>query len=86
MDEAGVKGYTADNWYGLVAPAGTPGAIITRLHTETHKLLKAPDVTERLGSAGFEVRLSTPDEYASFTRTEIAKWGKIVKSIGLKAD
>lgn len=86
VDEAGVKGYTADNWYGLVAPAGTPGPIITRLHTETHKLLKAPDVADRLGGAGFEVMLSSPDEYAAFTRTEIAKWGKIVKAIGLKAD
>ena len=86
VDEAGVKGYTADNWYGLVAPAGTPAPIITRLHTETLTLLKAPDVKDRLGGAGFEVLTNTPDEYAAFTRSEIAKWGKVVKAIGLRAD
>jgi tripartite-type tricarboxylate transporter receptor subunit TctC len=86
VDEAGVKGYTADNWYGLVAPAGTPAPVITRLHSETHTLLKVPDVKDRLGSAGFEVLTSTPDEYAAFTRSEVAKWGKVVKALGLRAD
>jgi len=86
IDEAGVKGYAADSWYGLVAPAGTPAAAITRLHSETHKFLKAPDVKDRLDKSGFEVLTSTSDEYAAFTRSEIAKWGKVVKAIGLRAD
>jgi tripartite-type tricarboxylate transporter receptor subunit TctC len=84
--EAGVPGYDAGSWYGLVAPAGTPAAVITRLHTETVKLLNLPDVKERLYNAGLEVVTSTPDEYTAFTRSEIVKWGKIVKSTGLRAD
>jgi tripartite-type tricarboxylate transporter receptor subunit TctC len=84
--EAGVSGYDAGSWYGLAAPAGTPKEAITRLHTETVKLLKLADVKDRLDNAGFEVLTSTPEEYAAFTRTEVAKWGKIVKGIGLRAD
>jgi tripartite-type tricarboxylate transporter receptor subunit TctC len=84
--EAGVTGYDASAWYGLAAPVGTPPAVITRLHAETVKLLKLPDVKDRLDSAGFEVVTSTPEEYAAFTRNEIVKWGKIVKSTGLRAD
>ena len=84
--EAGVPGYEAGSWYGLVGPAGTPKDAITRLHTETVKLLKLPDVKDRLDNAGFEVLTSTPEEYLAFTRTEVAKWGKIVKTIGLRAD
>ncbi len=84
--EAGVPGYEAGSWYGLVAPAGTPAAVITRLHAETVKLLHLADVKERLYHAGLEVVTSTPDEYAAFTRSEIAKWGKIVKATGLRAD
>jgi tripartite-type tricarboxylate transporter receptor subunit TctC len=84
--EAGVPGYEAGSWYGLVAPAGTPKDVIARLHTETVKLLKLADVKDRLDNAGFEVVTSTPEEYAAFTRSEVVKWGKIVKTIGLRAD
>lgn len=74
------------SWYGLAVPAGTPKEIIARLHAETTKLLKLPDVTQRLGTSGFEVLTSTPDEYGAFTRNEIAKWGKMVKAAGLKIE
>jgi tripartite-type tricarboxylate transporter receptor subunit TctC len=84
--ETGVKGYEAGSWYGLSAPANTPPAIITRLHAETLKVLALPDVKERLFNAGFEIVTSTPEQFAAFTRTEIQKWGKIVKSANLKAD
>ncbi|HKA41339.1 MAG TPA: tripartite tricarboxylate transporter substrate binding protein [Burkholderiales bacterium] len=86
IEEAGVAGYEAGSWYGLVAPAGTAKEIIGRLHAETLKLLKLPDVKDRLDNAGFEVLTSTPEEYAAFTRNEVAKWGKIVKATGLRAD
>jgi len=84
--ETGVAGYEAGSWYGLSAPANTPPAIIARLHTETLKVVALPDVKERLFNAGFEIVTSTPEQFAAFTRTEIQKWGKIVKSAGLKAD
>jgi hypothetical protein len=84
--ETGVKGYEAGSWYGLSAPAGTSKEIIARLHAETIKVMALPDVKERLFNAGFEVVTSSPEQFAAFTRSEIQKWGKLVKATGLKAD
>ena len=84
--ETGVAGYEAGSWYGLSAPAGTPKDIIGRLHAETIKVVALPDVKERLFNAGFEVVTSSPEQFAEFTRTEIQKWGKLVKAAGLKVD
>jgi tripartite-type tricarboxylate transporter receptor subunit TctC len=84
--ETGVKGYEAGSWYGLSAPAGTSKEIIARLHAETIKVMALPDVKERLFNAGFEVVTSNPEQFAAFTRSEIVKWGKLVKATGLKAD
>ena len=84
--ETGVKGYEAGSWYGLSAPAGTPRPIIERLHAATTKVMALPDINERLAKAGFEVVTSTPEEFAAFTKSEIQKWGKLVKATGLKVD
>jgi tripartite-type tricarboxylate transporter receptor subunit TctC len=84
--EAGLPGYAAGSWYGLVAPAGTPRDIIARLHAETLKVLRLPEVKERLDATGFEVLTSTPEEYAAFTRSEIEKWAKVVRASGARAD
>ncbi|MGH8632965.1 MAG: Bug family tripartite tricarboxylate transporter substrate binding protein [Burkholderiales bacterium] len=84
--ETGVAGYEAGSWYGLSAPAGTSKEIIARLHAETIKVMALPDIKERLFNAGFEVVTSSPEQFAEFTRTEIQKWGKLVKATGLKAD
>lgn len=84
--ETGVAGYEAGSWYGLSAPAGTPKEIVARVHAETIKVMALPEVRERLFNAGFEVVTSNPGEFAAFTRNEIQKWGRLVKSIGLKAD
>ena len=86
ISEAGVPGYDAGSWYGLLVPAGTPKEVVARLNAETVKLLKLPEVKERLDSAGFEVLVSTPEEYAAFTRNEIEKWAKVVKASGARAD
>jgi tripartite-type tricarboxylate transporter receptor subunit TctC len=84
--ETGVKGYEAGSWYGLSAPARTPRDIINRLHAATIKVMALPEINERLAKAGFEVVTSTPEEFAAFTKSEIQKWGKLVKATGLKAD
>jgi tripartite-type tricarboxylate transporter receptor subunit TctC len=84
--ETGVAGYEAGSWYGLSAPAGTPKDIIGRLNAETIKVVALPDVKERLFNAGFEVVTSSPEQFGEFTRTEIQKWGKLVKAAGLKVD
>jgi tripartite-type tricarboxylate transporter receptor subunit TctC len=84
--ETGVKGYEAGSWYGLSAPAGTSKDIIARLHAETVKVMALPDVKERLFNAGFEVVTSNPEQFAAFTRSEIQKWGKLVRATGLKIE
>jgi tripartite-type tricarboxylate transporter receptor subunit TctC len=84
--EAGVPGYDAGSWYGLVAPAGTSRDIVTRLNAEAAKALKQADLKKTFDTAGLEILPSTPEEYEAFTRAEVAKWGKVVKAVGLKAD
>lgn len=86
ISEAGVPGYEAEIWYGLSVPAGTPRELIARLHAEMTKLLKQPDIVQHLDKAGFQARVSTPDEYGALTRREIDKWAKVVKAAGMRAD
>jgi len=84
--EQGLGGYDLENWYGLLAPARTPKDVIAKLNRETVKALTTPDVKERLIAQGFEVRTSTPEEFAAYIKTEYTKWSKIVKASGAKAD
>jgi tripartite-type tricarboxylate transporter receptor subunit TctC len=86
VSEAGVKGYEAGTWYGFLVPTGTSKAIVARLHDESVKLLKAPDVKSRLDAAGFEPYGTTPAEFGTYIRSEIAKWSKVVRASGVRAD
>ncbi len=84
--EAGVPGYEATSWQGVVAPAGTSRAIVARLHAEIARALRLPEIGERLAIDGSEPGGNTPDEFAVFIKREIAKWAKVVRESGLKAD
>ena len=84
--EAGLGGYALENWYGALAPAGTPKDVVIKLNVEIVKALQLPDVKERLTSQGFETRTSTPDEFAAYIKSEIVKWAAIVKASGAKVD
>jgi tripartite-type tricarboxylate transporter receptor subunit TctC len=84
--EAGVKGYEASTWYGLLAPAGTPQPVITRLHDEVVRALKTPDMREKFASQGFEPAGTAPAEFAAYIKSEIAKWGKVIRDAGIRAD
>ena len=84
--EAGLPGYSASGWYGFVAPAATPKEIVARLSGEFNRILKQPEVIERLSSQGAEPVGGTPAEFAAFIQTEIDKWGKLVKSAKMKAE
>jgi tripartite-type tricarboxylate transporter receptor subunit TctC len=84
--ESGVPGYEIVSWQGIFAPAGTPPEIIKRLNAEIVKILKMPDVHERLEGLGVEPVANTPEEFAAFQKAEIAKWAKVVKDAGIKAD
>jgi tripartite-type tricarboxylate transporter receptor subunit TctC len=77
--EAGVPGFEATSWYCVVVPAGTPAAIIRRLHTEFIKILNTAEVSQRLSDEGAEISTSSPEQLKQFIHTEIAKWSKAVK-------
>jgi tripartite-type tricarboxylate transporter receptor subunit TctC len=78
--ESGLKGFEVSGWYGILAPAGTPAPVITRLNTEIVAILRSPELKERLAADGSEAVGSTPQEFADHLNREIAKWGKVVKA------
>ncbi len=84
--EAGLPGFEAGAWYGVLAPAATPRAIVERLNGELVRILKLPDVQQRLRGEAYEVIADTPDQFAAAIRAEIAKWAPIVKQAGLRAE
>ena len=86
MNEAGVKGYELFNWFGIFAPAGTPRALVERLNNATNKALAQPKVLERIRSGGAEEYSGTADELATQVRVEFEKYGKLVRTLGLKAE
>ncbi len=83
--ESVLPGFEATAWYGVLAPAGTPRAIVSRLHSEYARALALPEVKQRLENLGFEIVASTPDVFAAYIKTEIVKWAKVVKASGAKA-
>jgi tripartite-type tricarboxylate transporter receptor subunit TctC len=84
--EAGVPGYEAVQWYGVLAPAGTPRDIISKLHTGVVRALQNPEVRQRLLNDGAEPIGSSPDEFAAYLRSETAKWAKVTQAAGIKPD
>jgi tripartite-type tricarboxylate transporter receptor subunit TctC len=86
MMEAGVPGYEATNWFGTAVPSKTPPAIVAKLSQEIARVLRLPDVRERLLSQGMEPTSSTPEEFSGYIRSEMAKWAKVVKASGAKPD
>ena len=86
VEEAGVPGYDAMQWYGLLAPAGTPPAIVERIQAEVAAALKTPEVRERLSADGAEPVGNTPAEFAAVIREELDKWAKVAKAAGIKPE
>ncbi len=80
--EAGVPGYEATVWLGLLAPAGVPREIIARLNGEIARILKLPEVQQNLASTGVEPTPTTPEEFGAFLRAEYDKWGRVVRETG----
>ena len=86
MAEAGLTGYDITSWQALFAPAGVPKEIIARLHAETAKALKAPDVAKRLQDLGLDAGGIAPEELAAIIRSDIPRLGKVVRDSGAKID
>ena len=85
--EAGLPGYQVITWYGVFAPAGTPPAIVNRLHADLVKAMQTPDVKSKLDGIGADGSFSrTPEDFAALVRSDTARYAKIVKEIGLKID
>jgi tripartite-type tricarboxylate transporter receptor subunit TctC len=84
--EAGLPGYEAAGWFGYAAPARTPRDIIGKLNTEIVRILKLPDVRERLIAQGAEPVGDSPEEFAKFIQSEAAKWGKVIRALNLKIE
>ena len=86
MAEAGLPGFEILSWFGLLAPAGTPAPIVARLNAETVKVLNRSDVQAALANQGLEVKPGTPEQFAAHIKSEIAKFTKIGKAAGIKAE
>ena len=86
MDEAGVTGFDMDSWAAIVAPAGVPPEIVTRLNTELRKIIDSPEVKKTLGHVGFEAFSSTPGELGDTIKVQLNKWGKMVKDAGIQPE
>jgi tripartite-type tricarboxylate transporter receptor subunit TctC len=83
LDEAGVKGFDVTTWYALMAPHGTPAAIVNRMNTELARALKQPDIVRQFGEQGVTAGSMSPEQLAAFVKAETSKWGKVVKDSGI---
>lgn len=86
VSEAGVPGFDVSVWFGVVVPSGTPKAVVLRLNTEINRILKLPEVVELFHNQGVEPLGGTPDAFSAFLRDQTAKWAKVVKESGAKAE
>ena len=86
MAEAGIPGQEADTLQGLLVPAGTPQAVVQKLHAAVVKILAQPEVKERVVALGFDVVASSPQEFAAQIKSEVAKWARVVHAAGIKVE
>ena len=84
--ESGVAGYDVTSWNGILAPTGTPQAIVARLNNELNKIVTAPEMRSRLIEFGYEPTGGTPEQFGTYIRSEIVKWAPVVKASGIKVD
>jgi tripartite-type tricarboxylate transporter receptor subunit TctC len=86
MQEAGIAGYEADAWFGLFAPAGTPAAAIERVNAEVNRALQVPAIRQRFETLGCEPAGGTAAAFGAYFKTEIEKWGKVIRSAGVRLE
>lgn len=86
FEELGIRGMEMSNWFGVVAPKGTPASVVTKLNEAINRAIREPDVTEKITSQGNEVAGGTPQEFASFIQSESERWGALVKAHNIKPE
>jgi tripartite-type tricarboxylate transporter receptor subunit TctC len=84
--EAGFDHFVVDIWYGILAPGGTPQAIVNRLNSEIHKALASPDLRDRLLTAGIQPTANTPEQFSQFIRSEQVRFAKVIRDAGIKPE
>ena len=86
LDESGFKGFDAQQWYGVVGPAGIPAPIVKQLNETLATVLRAPDLREKLSVEAIEPLVMTPEQFGEFIRTDIARWTKLARERGIQLD
>lgn len=86
MIESGFKDFESSSWFGILAPAGTPTAIVTRLNSEIGSLLRRPDIRERIARTGSDPVGNSSDEFGNYIKSEIAKWAKVIKTAKIRVN
>jgi tripartite-type tricarboxylate transporter receptor subunit TctC len=86
VSESGPLGFEVVGWYGVLAPAGTPPVIVSRLHSEIIKVLAQPEIRDRIAGEGAEVVGDTPAQFAAFLKADIARWAPLIKQSGARLD
>jgi tripartite-type tricarboxylate transporter receptor subunit TctC len=86
IGESGYPGFEAWAWQGFVAPAGTPREVVMKLNTEFAKVMSDPAIKQRLSESGFEPQTSSPEQFAQYLRSEIAKWAKVIRDSNISLD
>ena len=83
--DSGFPGFEATSWFGLMAPAGTPTAVVAKVHLQAAKIAAMPDMREKLTALGLDTVADSPDAFATIIKTDIAKWAKVIKAANIKA-
>jgi tripartite-type tricarboxylate transporter receptor subunit TctC len=86
IDEQGLKGFETGSWFGVAVPTGTPRDIVNKLHSEVVRIIKLPEVTDRIASEGAQFVGDTPEQFTAFFKAEIVKWGNAVRASGAKPE
>lgn len=86
IQESGLPGFVVEAWYGILAPAGTPKALVERLSRDINEAMAHPETRERIVSLGYDVLGSTPEQFDAHIRSEVARWGKVVRDSGARID
>ena len=86
MAEAGVRAYSLTNWFGLLAPAGTPKDVVTKVHSDVVKVLSDPELRKKIAEMGADVVGNSPEEFGAWMRAESAQWAEIIKSANIRPE
>src|SRR6516162_2614420 len=86
LAESGFPDFEAISWFGLLAPAGTPAAVVSKVHADIVQIAVQADVRERIAQLGLEVSLNSPEEFAVVIKSDTAKWAKVIRAANIKAE